>query len=140
MPADYIMQGMIADTGSDFHLYKKNHTIAMITEWVLHPFSHLRASPALHMAKMHGVDPKMARRHHCPIGINDANMDCANCLYRRIIFVQLNHKLSGKDVLSFNAVRTPVGFIDINVKTGEIVNMKEVKNTSAWKDVPTPSI
>ena len=44
MPVDYIMQGMIADTGTEFHLYKKHHTVAMINEWVLHPFQHLRAS------------------------------------------------------------------------------------------------
>ena len=31
MPADYIMQGMIADTGSRSHLFKQHHTIAMIS-------------------------------------------------------------------------------------------------------------
>jgi protein-S-isoprenylcysteine O-methyltransferase Ste14 len=30
MPADYIMQGMIANTEEDFHLYKKHNTVAMI--------------------------------------------------------------------------------------------------------------
>ena len=71
MPADYIMQGMIANTGGEFHLYKQHNTVAMIVEWVLHPFEHLRASPALHMAKIHNVDPTIARRHHCPLEIND---------------------------------------------------------------------
>jgi len=144
MPADYIMQGMIANTGSDFHLYKKNHTLAMISEWVFHPFSHLRASPALHMAKMHNVDPVMARRHHCPIGIDREYMDCKDCPYRRIVFVEIennhNKRVSGKASLSFNIVRKPVGFIDINVQTGEIINMKEVEKATAWGDVPTPAI
>ncbi len=35
MPPDYIMQGMIADTGGHFHLYKKHHTVALIVDWVL---------------------------------------------------------------------------------------------------------
>jgi protein-S-isoprenylcysteine O-methyltransferase Ste14 len=77
MSPDYIMQGMIADTGGEFHLFKKHHTIAMISEWVLHPFAHLRSSPATHMAKMHGMEPSVARRHHCPLGINDPLLDCS---------------------------------------------------------------
>jgi len=144
MPADYVMQGMIANTGSDFHLFKQSHTLSMITEWVLHPFGHLRASPALHMAKMHNVDPVFARRHHCPIGINKENLDCKVCSYRRVIFVQVDNNrgkhISGKGLLSFNTTREPVGFIDINVETGEIVSMKEVEKSTAWKDVPTPAI
>lgn len=144
MPADYIMQGMIANTGIEFHLFKKHHTLAMISDWVLHPFGHLRRSPSEHMAKMHNVDPAIARRHHCPIGIDEENLDCKHCPYRRVIFVQADKNygkhFSGKEFLSFNIVRTPVGFIDINVQTGEIVNMKEVEKTSAWQDVPTPAI
>lgn len=144
MPADYIMQGMIANTGSDFHLFKKHHTIAMISEWVFHPFQHLRASPSLHMAKMHHVDPVFARRHHCPLGINDSTMQCGNCPYRRVIIVEVDHyadkRLSGRSLLSFNTTRIPVCYVDINTITGEIVNMKQVEKTTAWQDVPTPAI
>jgi len=82
MSPDYIMQGMIADTDSEFHLYKQHHTVAMISDWVLHPFQHLRTSPSFHMAKMHNVDPAVARRHHCPLGINDSNLTCETCPYR----------------------------------------------------------
>ena len=57
MPPDYIMQGMIADTGGSSHLFKHHHTAALITDWVLHPFAHLRRPPAAHMAAMHHVDP-----------------------------------------------------------------------------------
>ena len=144
MPGDYIMQGMIADTGDNFHLYKKHHSIAMITEWVLHPFSHLRASPALHMAKMHNVDPEFARRYHCPMGINDPDLDCKNCPYRRVIIVEVEHKppnrLSGKQLLAFDTVRVPVEVIDLNTKTGRIVNVTKVKKSTAWENVPTPAI
>jgi len=41
LPADYVMQGMIADTGGEWKLYKQHHAISMITEWVFHPFKHL---------------------------------------------------------------------------------------------------
>lgn len=144
MPADYIMQGMIANTGSDFHLFKQHNTISMITEWIFHPFQHLRASPALHMAKMHHVDPVFARRHHCPIGINDSTIQCGNCPYRRVIIVEVDHssdqRLTGRALLSFNTTKIPVCYVDINTITGEIINIKQVEKATAWQDVPTPAI
>jgi protein-S-isoprenylcysteine O-methyltransferase Ste14 len=144
MPGDYIMQGMIADTGDNFHLYKKHHSIAMITEWVLHPFSHLRASPALHMAKMHNVDPTLARRHHCPMGIDDPNLDCKTCPYRRVIIVAVEHKtanhICGKQLFAFDNIRTPIEAIDIDTRTGQIVKVTKVKKSTAWENVPTPAI
>ena len=144
MPADYIMQGMIADTGDNFHLYKKHHSIAMITEWVLHPFGHLRASPALHMAKMHKVDPAVARRHHCPLGIDDPNLDCKTCPYRRVIIVEVAHnsagRISGRRLFAFNTTRVPVVVIDLNIETGQIVKTTKVKESTAWENVPTPAI
>lgn len=143
MPVDYIMQGMIADTGSEFHLYKKHHTVAMINEWVLHPFEHLRASPSLHMAKMFHVDPAVARRHHCPIVKKEANADCNNCNYRRVAVVEIEHgggHVSGALLLAVNTARIPVSFVDINTRTGEIVNVVKVKKATAWENVPTPSM
>ncbi len=143
MPADYIMQGMIADTGSEFHLYKKHHTVAMITEWVLHPFQHLRISPSLHMAQRFHVDPALARRHHCPIAAKEANGDCNSCTYRRVALVEIEHAgghISGSALLGVNTTRVPVSFVDINVKTGEIADIVHVKKETAWEDVPTPAI
>ena len=144
MPVDYIMQGMIANTGGEFHLYKQHHTVGLIIDWVLHPFEHLRRSPFAQMAKMKNVDPVMARRHHCPLGINNKKMDCNNCEYRRVIFVEVdnpskNH-MSGKKLFGFDTRRIPVGFIDINTKTGEIINKKRVDSKTAWSNVPTPAI
>jgi len=144
MPADYIMQGMIANTGSDFHLFKQHNTLTMITEWVVHPFEHLRSSPSLHMAKMHNVSPDFARRHHCPIGINDANLQCNNCPFRRVIIVEVDHAtdehLSGSGLLSFNTIRIPICYIDLNTSTGEIVNINKVEKVTAWQEIPTPAI
>jgi len=144
MPVDYIMQGMIANTGTEHHLYKQHHTVGLIIDWVLHPFEHLRRSPSAQMAKMRNVDPVMARRHHCPLGINNQNMDCNNCEYRRVIFMEIdnpaNRHISGKELFAFNTKRVPVAFMDINTKTGEIINKKRVESKTAWSDVPTPAI
>ena len=142
MPGDYIMQGMIADTGESFHLYKSHHSIAMINDWVLHPFTHLRASPTLHMAKMHHADPAFARRHHCPMGIDDPNLNCKTCPYRRVIIVQVERKnsthLSPTQLFAFDAARIPIEAVDIDTQSGRIVNIKKVKSSTAWKEVPTP--
>jgi protein-S-isoprenylcysteine O-methyltransferase Ste14 len=144
MPVDYIMQGMIADTGVEFHLFKQHNTFAMISEWVLHPFEHLRDSPTFHMAKMHNVDPSIARRHHCPINIDDSGLDCNSCPYRRVIIVEVDNidgtHLSGPALFSFGATRTPFYAVDLNAWTGAIVNVIPVKRATAWVDVPTPSI
>lgn len=144
MPADYVMQGMIADTGGHFHLFKQHHTVALITDWVLHPFAHLRSSPMAHMAAMKGIDPAVARRHHCPLNIDRADLDCGACSYRRVILVEINHgqtqHISGSGLLAGGTVKTPVGFIDLDTKTGQIVQAKPVAKSHAWKDVPTPDI
>jgi protein-S-isoprenylcysteine O-methyltransferase Ste14 len=144
MPADYVMQGMIADTGGHSHLFKMHHTVGLITDWVLHPFAHLRSSPMDRMAAMMGVDPKMARRHHCPLNINQAQLNCDTCPYRRVILVEIDHRqpghISGSSLLAEETVRTPVGYIDLNVHTGQIVHIRPVAKATAWKDVPTPEI
>jgi protein-S-isoprenylcysteine O-methyltransferase Ste14 len=144
MPADYIMQGMIADTGDRSHLYQHHQTVGMITDWVLHPFEHLRRPPSAQMAKMHHVDPVMARRHHCPLSINEDGMQCDHCPYRRVILVEVvrpgGGTASGSDALSLDAIRTPIEVIDINALTGQIVSVAGVSRATAWKDVPTPAI
>ncbi len=93
---------------------------------------------------MHGVDPAVARRHHCPLGINQDDLQCDHCPYRRVILVAVSQpdgkRGSGNVLLSFGAVRTPVEAIDIDTRTGQIVKITEVSPTHAWKDVPTPGI
>jgi len=144
MPADYVMQGMIANTGDAFHLHQHHNTFALIADWVLNPFEHLRRSPSAHMAEMHNADPAMARRHHCPLAVNDPALQCDTCPFRRIVFVEIDHsakdRLSKKGLFAFDVTRIPVGFIDINTQTGEILNAKQVETATAWKDVPTPAI
>jgi protein-S-isoprenylcysteine O-methyltransferase Ste14 len=144
MPPDYVMQGMIADTGAEFHLHQRHSTFALIADWVLHPFNHLRRSPSAQMAAMHHVDPAMARRHHCSLGVNDLSLQCNTCPFRRIVFVEVDHngkdRLAKKGLFSFGVTRTPVSFIDIDTQTGKIVDAKRVGKATAWRDVPTPAI
>jgi hypothetical protein len=96
------------------------------------------------MARMHNVDPAIARRHHCPLGINQADLRCDRCPYRRVILVEVERpdgaRASGSELLSFASTRVPVEAIDIDTRTGEIVKVTEVGRTTAWKDVPTPGI
>ncbi len=39
IPIDYVMQGMIANTGEEWKLFEQHKTIGMITEYIFHPFS-----------------------------------------------------------------------------------------------------
>ncbi|MFZ0931085.1 MAG: isoprenylcysteine carboxylmethyltransferase family protein [Syntrophobacteraceae bacterium] len=144
MPPDYVMQGMIADTGGAFHLHQQHHTFALIADWIFNPFEHLRRSPSAQMAAMHNVDPVTARRHHCPVMVDNAAMECVSCPLRRIIFLEIDHRgnghLSKTGIFSFNATRVPICFMDINTQTGEIIKVERVGTATAWKDVPTPAI
>jgi protein-S-isoprenylcysteine O-methyltransferase Ste14 len=144
MPADYIMQGMIADTGDRSHLFKHHHTVALIYDWVAHPFEHLRRPPAAHLAARHHVDPALARRHHCPVGIDRPDWDCATCQVRRVILVEVTASGSKtgapQRLLAGGAIRTPVGFLDIDAQTGAIVKGQRVAKATAWEHVSTPEI
>jgi protein-S-isoprenylcysteine O-methyltransferase Ste14 len=145
MPADYIMQGMIADTGDRSHLHKQHHTVALIVDWVLHPFAHLRRPPAVQMAALHRVDPGVARRHHCPLGIQQPELQCEDCTYRRVILVEVAAgkpagPTAGSALLAAGATRTPVGFVDLDASTGRLLKAAPVPKDTAWKDVPTPEI
>jgi protein-S-isoprenylcysteine O-methyltransferase Ste14 len=144
MLPDYVMQGMIANTGGAFHLHQQHHTFALIADWIFNPFEHLRRSPAAQMAAMHNVDPAVARRHHCPVMVDDAAMKCESCPLRRIIFVEIDHNgnghLSGAGLFSLDTTRVPIAFMDINTQTGEVLNVERVGTATAWMDVPTPAI
>jgi hypothetical protein len=144
MPGDYIMQGLIADTGGHSQLQKHHHTPTLIADWILHPFAHLRRPPSAYMAKMHGVDPAVARRLHCPVGIDDPSMECASCAYRRVIVIEVSDedhgRITGRNCLSILTRRRPVCYIDIDTRTGGIANIQRVGEGTAWRDVPTPVI
>jgi hypothetical protein len=123
IPRDYIMQGMIADTGENWKLFEQHRTMGMIADWVFNPFGHLREG---HHA-MHGS------MHH-----NDAGMD--NMLVRRLIFISIEgvDVKSPFDLFSINALRVPQFMIDVDVHDARVLDVKELPRGSGWGSVPTP--
>jgi hypothetical protein len=88
--------------------------------------------------------PPVARRRHCPVGLDLAYLDCNLCTFRRVILVEIDPPASGhitgSRLVAWDAARTPVGYIDLDTKTGKIVHIRQVAKGTAWKDVPTPEI
>ena len=44
------------------------------------------------------------------------------------------------NLLDGGVTRTPVGFIDLDVKDGRLIHVRPVAKSHAWKQVPTPEI
>jgi hypothetical protein len=123
LPPHYIMQGLIADTGGDWKLYKQHHTISMITDWILHPFSHLSEAH-------HGMQAGMQHEAH---SVNDG-------MTQRLIFLKIGNAESGSsgDVFSINARRIPQFMIDIDIHELRLFDLKELPGETGWGTVPTP--
>jgi protein-S-isoprenylcysteine O-methyltransferase Ste14 len=126
IPVDYVMQGMIADTGGEWRLFEQHKTIGMITDYIFHPFSHLTEGHAHHLAMEH----------------HDSNMHDSPEMKRRIIFIQIsggNRTLrSSIDDFGINNIRKPLFFVDVHLHTGVILQVQEVPSGSGWGTVPTP--
>jgi protein-S-isoprenylcysteine O-methyltransferase Ste14 len=128
IPIDYVMQGMIANTGDEWKLFEQHKTIGMITEYILHPFAHLTGGHAHHM--------NMANMKHGP------EMYSLPAMKRRVIFIDVS---SDNDVLKssiddfdINAKRTPLFFVDVHLHTTEILQVRDTQTGSGWGTVPTP--
>jgi protein-S-isoprenylcysteine O-methyltransferase Ste14 len=126
IPVDYVMQGMIADTGEEWKLFERHRTMAMITNYVLHPFAHLTEGHA-HPAGM---------VHH------DLSMHDSPAMKRRVIFIEVssdNRVLTSPfDDFGMNNTRRPLFFVDVHLHTGEILQIQDVASGSGWGTVPTP--
>jgi hypothetical protein len=126
IPIDYVMQGMVANTGGEWKLFEQHKTLGMITEYILHPFAHLTGGHSQH-AGMQTHGPNM---HNSPI------------MKRRIIFVELSANngdlKSPFDDFGINIKRTPIFFTDVHIHTGEILQMQDTPTGSGWGTVPTP--
>lgn len=126
MPRQYVMQGMIADTGPQWRLYQHHQTLAMITDWVFHPFRHLQGG---HMMMHHdmggGAMPATA-----PGGV-----------VRRLIFLRVDSPQSvGNAGLLFgiNAHRVPLFFADVDVHNAAVLDVSALGPGTGWGRVPTP--
>ena len=124
IPRDYVMQGMIADTGGDGKLFEQHRTIGRIADWVLNPFGHLRGG---HHA-MHGMV------HH------DESAVPGNGVVRRLIFISLDgvEVKTPSDLFSINSLRVPQFMVYIDVHNLKLLDIKDLPHGSGWGTVPTP--
>ena len=125
LPVDYVMQGMIADTGQEWKLFGRHQTIRMITDYIFHPFAHLHGGH-IHQA---GITAQQET------GVYDSS------LMRRIIFLEIHadHSLATPYAdFAINNERTPRFFVDVHIHTHEVVRLKDTPTGSGWGDVPTP--
>jgi hypothetical protein len=128
IPINYVMQGMIADTGGEWKLFEHHKTVGMITEYIFHPFAHLTSQHVHH-------DVMEAHADH-------SSMHNSPAMKRRIIFIELSGNKgdlkSPFDDFDINAERTPLFFVDVHLHTGEILQVKDTPSGSGWGTVPTP--
>jgi protein-S-isoprenylcysteine O-methyltransferase Ste14 len=128
IPVDYVMQGMIADTGKEWKLFERHRTLAMITEYVFHPYAHLVSGHARHMA-MTGM-------------VHDRTMYNQPAMRRRVIFLEVSSPgeelKKPTDDFRINEERKPLFFADIHLHTAEILSIQETPPGSGWGTVPTP--
>ena len=126
IPIDYVMQGMIANTGEEWKLFEKHKTIGMITEYIFHPFAHLTQG--------HG--------HHFVMPVQNPSMHNSPAMKRRVIFIEVsgnNHEITSPlGDFDINIVRKPLFFVDIHLHTGEVIQVQNTPTGSGWGTVPTP--
>jgi protein-S-isoprenylcysteine O-methyltransferase Ste14 len=124
LPTNYVMQGLIADTGGDWQLYKRHHSLSRFADWVFHPFSHLGGThhPVYESAEHSG--------HEMAAGWT-----------RRVIFLRVSNVPVSKasEAFAINAVRTPDFMVDVDVHTLRVIGMKSLPVETAWGKVPTPA-
>jgi protein-S-isoprenylcysteine O-methyltransferase Ste14 len=120
VPVNYIMQGMIADTGPEWRLFQRHQTFAMISDYILNPVGHLQGGHMGHTGPMMHNSPEMQRR---------------------IIFIMV----SGKKPLTtpasgfgINNKRTPRFFVDVHLHTDQVLQVQDTPEGTGWGDVPTP--
>jgi hypothetical protein len=123
LPTNYVMQGLIADTGGDWQLYKRHHSIGRFSDWVFHPFGHLGGA-------QHSVfDAASHAEHSMAVGS-----------VRRLIFLRVSNVIVDEpaDVFAVNAIRTPDFMLDLDVHGLNILDLKSLPVETAWGKVPTP--
>jgi protein-S-isoprenylcysteine O-methyltransferase Ste14 len=121
LPHNYIMQGMIADTGGEWKLYKRHHAISMIIDWVFHPFRHLRTG--------HHHEPGNPSGHDMHMGVE-----------RRLIFIRISNVVinTAFDMFSTSALREPEFLVDMDIHNLKVLNFQELPQNTGWGKVPTP--
>jgi hypothetical protein len=123
VPVRYVMQGMIADTDPAYRLYEHHQTIPMIADWIFHPFRHLEGGHAM--------------MHHAAAG-SAAN---ASPTVRRVIFLRVQGAgRTGERAALFaiDAVRVPRFYVDVDMHTLALLDVRDLGPGTGWGSVPTP--
>jgi len=122
LPTNYVMQGLIADTGDNWQLYKRHHTISRFADWIFHPFTHLGGA--------HASAFEPGGHSHGSAGS-----------VRRLIFVKISGASITKpaDVFSLGATRTPDFMVDVDVHNLSVLATRSLPVETAWGKVPTPT-
>jgi protein-S-isoprenylcysteine O-methyltransferase Ste14 len=124
VPREYVMQGMIADTGPEWRLYEHHQTLAMIVDWIFHPFRHLQGGHAMHHA---GGAPAAG----APAG----------GFVRRLIFLSVQtpgEAVTPASLFAINATRIPRFLADVDIHSLVLLQIEDLGKGTGWGNVPTP--
>ena len=126
VPQQYVMQGMIADIGPQWRLYEHHQTLAMIIDWVFHPFRHLQGGHAM----MHHGDQGASQTSAAPNGV-----------VRRLIFLRVESQSASSApaaLFGINSVRVPQFFADVDIHNLVVLDIQTLGPGTGWGRVPTP--
>jgi protein-S-isoprenylcysteine O-methyltransferase Ste14 len=126
VPKNYVMQGMIADTDPRWRLYKHHQPLAMIADWIFHPFRHLQGG---HMMMHHDL------------GDQPAAGSPPDGAVRRLIFLRLEATgavATPASSFAINVTRVPQFFVDVDIHNLVLLDVKDLGPGTGWGAVPTP--
>jgi protein-S-isoprenylcysteine O-methyltransferase Ste14 len=125
VPPQYVMQGMIADTGPEWRLYEHHQTLGMIADWIFHPFRHLQGG---HMMMHHNMVASPASP--APGGV-----------VRRLIFLRLDSPRPQNTrafLFGITTTRVPLFFADVDIHNLILIDIHPLGPGTGWGRVPTP--
>ena len=112
VPRQYVMQGMIADTGPEWWLYEHHQTLAMISDWIFHPFRHLQGGHAMHGS-----------------GGTPVPGPASGGVVRRLIFLSVatpREDATPASLFAINTARTPRFLADVDVHGLVLLEIKDL--------------
>jgi hypothetical protein len=124
VPREYVMQGMIADAGPEWRLYEHHQTLAMIADWIFHPFRHLQGGHAM--------------RHTGGAPLTGAT---AGVAVRRLIFLSVRttrEEVTPASLFAINTTRAPRFLADVDIHNLVLLETKDLGPGTGWGNVPTP--
>jgi len=124
VPREYVMQGMIADTGPEWRLYEHHQTLSMIADWIFHPFRHLEGGHARH-------HPGGALAPAVPAG----------GVVRRLIFLGVEtprDDTTPASLFAINSSRVPHFLVDVDIHGLVVLATRDLGPGTGWGEVPTP--